>query len=383
MSENNMNDQDKMGNSAGSQTGTSTGSQTGGSAGNPSGNFDGFQGQPNRRSRYARGDEYCKNEGSGLVPGLILIAIGVLWLLDKFSYVNFSLSNLIGSFIDLWPLVLVVAGVNLVFKRYRIVHSISWIVFLGILLSYSIFGPSLFGDQFKMFNDQTFQFEMPDQRSSSNADSQGRFGIESKNYAMQDYTPTVKTGDFELNLGAGDIQIGSDNDNLVSYVIPENVMDQKDVTTNGENAKLIFSQKHNMPSNMHNNGNYDFYLNKDVTWHLQINTGAIDGKFDLENVKLDKLEVNSGASDLDLRLGDLQDHASISINSAASNINLELPESSGIRVTVNGIGGNESLEDAGLVKRGDAYESQDYGNATNKIEVEINTPFSDLELKRY
>lgn len=333
-------------------------------------------------ARYSCGDRYRKHEGGGVIPGLILISIGVLWLLDKFDYVQFSISNLVSSFIDLWPLVLVVVGINLVFKSYRIVHRISWILFLGILLTYSIFGPSLFGEQFKLFGNQIPGVENSEQTQEAMT-QENSFGIDSKSISMEDYTPIVTNGDIELNIGAGDIQFGSDNDNLISYVIPSKIMKEREINVNGEHASLVFSQKDHTNTNLDKNGNFDFYLNKDVLWNVVVNTGALDGNFDFEDAHLGNLKINSGAGDIKVKVGSLERESKIEINAAAADLKFEIPEDSGVHVVVNGISDKSGLEKNGLIKSGNAYESAGYSDKTHKIIITINTPVSDISVDRY
>lgn len=44
-----------------------------------------------------------------LTPGLILIAIGIIFLLSNF--------NIIGSWSEWWPLILVAVGIGMLFQR--------------------------------------------------------------------------------------------------------------------------------------------------------------------------------------------------------------------------------------------------------------------------
>jgi len=50
-----------------------------------------------------------------LIPGTILVIIGVVFLLDNFGVINFSW----WSFFSLWPILLIMGGVNLVFAHNR------------------------------------------------------------------------------------------------------------------------------------------------------------------------------------------------------------------------------------------------------------------------
>jgi hypothetical protein len=49
-----------------------------------------------------------------LIPALVLIVLGTLFLLDNLGFSTFDVGHLIGTW---WPLVLILAGVNLLLKR--------------------------------------------------------------------------------------------------------------------------------------------------------------------------------------------------------------------------------------------------------------------------
>lgn len=324
-------------------------------------------------------DEYGRRESEGMVPGLMLIGIGSLWLLSKFNYINFSFSNLVRAFVDLWPLILVVAGVNLIFKRQRFVHSITWLIFLAILLFYSAFGPTFFGNKFDMFG--TNQNHTQTAQPATNTQPSKQSGIESASFPMDKYTPAPKTGDMTLNLSAGDVTLGSDNDNLVAYVVPSGKLKEKTVDVSGEHANLVFSEGSQMPG--HKGSSYNFYLGSDVAWNIHANSGAVDGNFDLENVKVNALDINTAASDLKLTLGNQNPMTTVKINGAATDLQLDVPNDSGLKVKISSLGKDNNLESKGLIKQGDYYVTPGFDTAANKIDVQISTAATDIKLDRH
>src|SRR5476651_1696595 len=50
-----------------------------------------------------------------LIPGTILVIIGIVFLLDNFGVIDFSW----WSFFSLWPILLIMGGVNLVFAHNK------------------------------------------------------------------------------------------------------------------------------------------------------------------------------------------------------------------------------------------------------------------------
>ncbi len=70
--------------------------------------------------------------------GILFILIGVLWILENLNILNFQWKFLIIGLMDLWPLTLVVIGINILIKNKTVEKGI-WILFFIILLGYSFF----------------------------------------------------------------------------------------------------------------------------------------------------------------------------------------------------------------------------------------------------
>src|ERR1700710_235908 len=73
-----------------------------------------------------------------LIPGMILVMIGAIFLLHNFGYIHFHWYNLL----HLWPIFLVIGGVNLVFAN----NKSPWATILKISVLVAGFALVLFGD---------------------------------------------------------------------------------------------------------------------------------------------------------------------------------------------------------------------------------------------
>lgn len=70
--------------------------------------------------------------------GVLFILLGILWFLDNLNILDFQWRFLITGLMDLWPLILVVIGINILIKNKTVEKGI-WILFFIILLGYSFF----------------------------------------------------------------------------------------------------------------------------------------------------------------------------------------------------------------------------------------------------
>ncbi|MBB6217098.1 putative membrane protein [Anaerosolibacter carboniphilus] len=75
-----------------------------------------------------------KNKNIG--AGVILILLGIFWMMENLGFITWSLWDGIN---DLWPLVFVVVGLNLIFKKNTFLPMVTWILFFLVLIGYGFF----------------------------------------------------------------------------------------------------------------------------------------------------------------------------------------------------------------------------------------------------
>jgi uncharacterized membrane protein YhaH (DUF805 family) len=72
-----------------------------------------------------------KNRNAGL--GVFLISIGIIWVLVNLGIINFSIFD---SLLVLWPLVLIVIGVAVIFRESTLIKVVAWLLFLAVIVFY-------------------------------------------------------------------------------------------------------------------------------------------------------------------------------------------------------------------------------------------------------
>lgn len=65
--------------------------------------------------------------------GIFLILIGTIWILIKFNILTASVFK---SFLTLWPLLLVGAGMSIIFHKQYIIRLLSWLLILAVVVGY-------------------------------------------------------------------------------------------------------------------------------------------------------------------------------------------------------------------------------------------------------
>src|SRR5471030_1377661 len=100
-----------------------------------------------------------------LIPGMILVMIGVIFLLHNFGMINFHWSNLF----HLWPIFLVIGGVNLVFANNRS----PWATILKISVVVAGFALLVFGnfnDRYRWWPRYSYHYNKDDDNDNDSSD---------------------------------------------------------------------------------------------------------------------------------------------------------------------------------------------------------------------
>lgn len=271
--------------------------------------------------------------------GLALIVIGVFLLLVNLGYVNF---NVFLSFFELWPLLLVAIGFNIIFKNNRVLSYITWGLFLVIIIAFGIYTQGI---------------------SNSTIES---------NDLVIEKNPETKYGKLSLDIGASKIIIDSTDKDLLSTNLKGRQLDLKErYKNNNETAIIDFkSRMFKIRGMERHDAVYNFYLNKDVIWDLDFDLGAVSCEMNLEDIPVRKIELDSGAADLTFILGSKHD-LDFEIDTGASNINIVIPPDVGLKIDMDSALSNSNIKDLNLISRGDYYISHNYDDANTRINLDI------------
>lgn len=278
--------------------------------------------------------------------GLILIVIGVLLLLFNMGYINF---NIFTSFFDLWPLLLVAIGINIIFKNNRVISYITWGLFFVILIVFGILTQDISNPM-----------------------------IESNDIIVEKLSET-KYGNLNLDIGASEIIMGSTDKHLLSADLRGRQLDLKErYRNNNKTAVIDFqSRRFKIRNTERHNSIYNFYLNKDVIWDIDFDLGAVSCEVNLEDIPVRKIDLDSGASDLTFILGNKHD-LDFEIDTGASNINIIVPQDVGLKIEIDSALSNSNIKDMNLINRGDYYISQNYDDANITINLDIDMGLGNI-----
>jgi len=298
--------------------------------------------------------------------GILLVCLGIFFLLSTFGIAP-RINWLI--LIDLWPLLLVFIGLNILLKNTRLWWLVP--VLLVITLVVLLFFPGVFLEPFNYRNNEY---------------DRGLNYYSSKRTEKR--TDEIKELNVDLSFSAGELFLGSVRNKELLYELifdfnhgyPGIDYHFVDETKAGY---LVIKEEQNVKIfNLSSGNNCRLYLAKDMPVALKINAGA--GKFNLNltGVNVKQLTVNTGAGDLNIEMGDYS--SGLELNSGAASIELKLPRSAGLEIKSTGVVNKNNFEKLGLIKVEDhTYRSVNFQEAKNIIKVVMASAASKIDLILY
>ena len=294
--------------------------------------------------------------------GILLIVLGLIFILINYGYLHWSFWTNVA---DLWPLLLVLAGVGLLLNRH-IPFSAVLVVFLLILTGYSV-----------TYGDRGLGWAVPFGSVIS--------GEKSLDVHME---PGIEKANLKLNVGGAGMQVlALTPDAANQQLLRGNYQwSGRGIRREPDFSSYRSGNTMNITLNSQKFGSSRDQLNLELSpkikYSMDINAGAISGDIDVSQIALDDFELNTGASDFRLLFGDTGTVTQAKVSSGASKINLVVPDNVGLRVHFSGVVSNTNFMGSGLVLDNKDWVSSNYDQAKSKINLDISTAAGTVNLER-
>ncbi|MBV8084097.1 MAG: hypothetical protein JO247_04695 [Chloroflexi bacterium] len=302
-----------------------------------------------------------------VVLPLALIGLGAIFLLQNFGVLSWQFW---GSVWQYWPALLILVGLELVFGG----RGTGWL--LGFVVLVAIVGVAA--------GHFSSRVAMPAWFNRVPAAEPAASPIEgTTSQDLQGATQATVT----LQFGAGDMTVGplTDDPNLLSKVTyqgPESLEPKPTFSLRGGQASLVYKVSGGDHSgrfpffNSSAGSQANFFLNPTIPLAVTVQEGATTSHLDLSQLKVSNLTLDTGASTTDITMPAQAGNTIAQIRGGAATINLSIP--SGVAAQITYQGGLSQLNiDHGrfpqVPNNDHLYQSQDYANAQNKLDLTIQT----------
>ena len=283
----------------------------------------------------------------------VLILAGVVALLVNVGAIPVDRVILL---VNLWPLVLIVIGLEVIVRRT--LHGASAEVAAAAIVVLAIIGAT------------AYVAVNPSPLATHEEDVNAALG-ELKQASLE-----VDVGSASITVSGSDL--GSDLYRAhISYPGPK-----PDVTLDTSTGELSISQRSNSPFGLQaGRFSLTIQLNSAIPWTISENTGASHDTINVPQLKVSRIEINTGASLEDLTLGPPTGIVPVEINGGALTVHLH--RVSGTEASISVSGGAISLNADGHNSHGIGdlhYESAGFSGASDGYKIEVNGGASTVTL---
>lgn len=281
-------------------------------------------------------------ENKGIEFGFFILSLGILFLLVNIGIINWSIMN---ALFDLWPVIFIVIGVNIIFKNNSIVRIITWLLFLAALVSYGYYFDT--------------RWEEPGKGWTNNV-------------SVEKYAETQK-GELKLELGGTRISLDSTDANLVEAYISNPDVRNNVSYKNGKSTAVVKFERDRLVNIIPDGGRDEsrFKVNDGMIWDIDIDAGAVNGTLDMSKLQVEKMDIDMGAGNLDLMFGDKHKYTNVDLDAGASSFEVVIPSTVGVKINMDGALNNTNLKDLNWNRRGNNYVSPNYDSAESRIDMDV------------
>ena len=301
----------------------------------------------------------------------ILIAIGILFMLNNFGVLEFGFRTLW----SLWPLILILWGISIL----PIKDGIK-IAALAVVLALTV----IF---FNRISERSSWFHFHNFRGFSDKDWEDDEDTTTYNYQPQNlsvpFDSLTGRGELRLDAAAGNFELQGITSDFLTFNKTGDIGNYSLTTTSeGNKKKINLSMEKSGIRHSVNENKVEIKLNDKPSWNLDFDIGAAEILMDLRDYKIDTTTIDAGASSLDIKIGDKSPLTVMTFNAGASSIKVEIPKESGCQIKSESFMISKEFE--GFTKKGEGiYQTANFSTGKNKIFLTVKTAISKIEITRY
>jgi len=304
--------------------------------------------------------------------GVILIFAGVLFILQNLNIVYFDWV----SMWRLWPVFLVLWGVSIIPVNDWI-KVILVLAVLGASLTFMVNRTEYYDDSrsFDFFSHHDYD------RWDDDDESDYKYTTQTFNIPYDDSSSYV---DLYMDAAAGKFVIDDTTNDLLYFDRKGNSAEYSYILKTSDSTSDINIEMESTSINLgkNNRNTVNISLNKMPVWDIDLEAGAAKIDFDLKKYKVRRLDIEGGATSINIVLGDLYNTSDINLSAGASEIVINVPKSSGCKLSLESVLSGKSLKGFEKTDRGE-YITSNFDEATNKVFIDAEAAVSSFTIIRY
>jgi hypothetical protein len=306
--------------------------------------------------------------------GLLLIAIGLLFILNNLGVIHFSWF----SFWRLWPVILLFWGIAILPVKDFIKY-----ILLGVVLISTFIVINRLPEGKPWFwhfrhPENSFRWEWDDE------DKDTTISTFSEQNLSVPFDSLAKRGILNLDAAAGNFIIKDSSAEFLSFSKKGDISNYELTTKDVNGDKKIELKMKEGSSTVHHidKNQVEMKLSTKPVWNLKMSIGAASANLDLSRYKVDTAMFEAGATSITVKLGERNPKTVVDFNAGVTSIEVEVPKNAGCQVTSESFLASKSLE--GFDNKGNhVYQTPNFNSSKVKIYLNVKTAISSVEVKRY
>ncbi|MFC2101237.1 LiaI-LiaF-like domain-containing protein [Bacteroidota bacterium] len=291
--------------------------------------------------------------------GLLLIIIGVLFVLNNINLIDVNWSDIF----SLWPLLLVFWGISIIpVKDYVKIILTVLVLVIGLIIINKHEERNYF--HFEKHWDEEYD------------------DWESKELNIP-YDSDLAYARLNFDAAAGEYRIQGETDNLIDFKRRGYNSDYKLLREDKDSIIIINLELDNKIFHGRRKGSkVEMKLNTTPIWEFDFNAGAASIDMDLRKYKTREINVDGGASSIELILGDEYPMTDVSIDAGAASIEIKIPETSSCELSTSTVLSSKEIKEFEKIEGG-LYRTPDFSEDDNLIYISVDAAVSSLKITRY
>lgn len=311
--------------------------------------------------------------------GIVLVTIGVIFALRNFDIFFFNWRGLF----RLWPLIFVFWGIAILPVKSMIKMILTaFAILIAIIILVQNPGPGYFW--FEGWNDKfSYEYDYDNQdQDDEDYSTYDEYPWEEQ-YIDEEYDVGTLKARVNIDAVAGNFEIKETCSNLFEFrsegdIGPYNVLTYQgdDITTIDIENKHRISRKGDITNDVW------LSLNPEPVWEFNIDVGAAELEMDLSLFKIEKIDLDGGAAEIDIKLGERFDKVNLVIDAGAADIKILVPEASAVEISTSTLLASKDFDGFNKIKSG-LYQTPNFSDSANQIYIDIDAAVSGLKVERY
>lgn len=318
-----------------------------------------------------------------LFIGILVLFTGIVALLSVLGVFDFHWSIVW----KLWPMFLIIIGIALLPLNDYLKAGILLAALGAGCLLYHMENRHYQGNVVTRFFNRHFSqwnWDWDDDQEADDQDREDDDMLPGDQYFSEPFRG-VERASMDIEFGAGDLSIKAPCAELAKVDIESDFVRYSFQSEGDENQAILHLSGKGEAKRLKtkdNKNDIDIALCAQPVWDVNIDMGAAEADLDFSPYKIENIEINGGACDLDLTLGDNGCDVKAVINTGASDIDINVPASMDCEINIQSAITGKDFHGFEKVGKG-LWRTPGYGQGAHHIQIEISCAVSNISVEQY